>query len=387
MGRIWMPGGGGGADLDVVTAGANNVEAGKVIVGPDGEPLTGMLTNLSQNPDTQYADGNTTPVIKGDAAFVQSNMDGVKRALIRYDGSSVRGKAIIQPNTLIGIPQADMATAGSLTAAKLAQGQSAFGLTGTYKGLGNAAAADVRKGKTFSTASLSNATGTMAEKGAATYTPKTTAQTIAANQYLTGVQTIAGDANLVAGNIKKNVTIFGVKGTWEGYVANALDLYYRGSNPGGMAFYSGIASEYVNSLDTDRITIHYNTENTTGNTSYVAVASASLYNLTGYTGVAVRVSVNKNLSSSNTSFSLVAGNESMTLSAYGNPPANQKVFGSITIGASNANYTANLTANTEYEFLIPFDYGAHSLTSRVGIKLRGFSKSYTKFMIHQIRLY
>ena len=52
MGRIWMPGGGGGADLDVVTAGASNVEAGKVIVGPDGEPLTGMLTNLSQNPDT-----------------------------------------------------------------------------------------------------------------------------------------------------------------------------------------------------------------------------------------------------------------------------------------------------------------------------------------------
>lgn len=100
-----------------------------------------------------------------------------------------------------------------LTAAKLANGQNILGLTGTYKGLGNAIATDVRKGKTFSTASLSNATGTMAEKAAATYTPKTTNQTIAANQFLTGTQTIKGDANLVAGNIKSDVSIFGVKGT------------------------------------------------------------------------------------------------------------------------------------------------------------------------------
>lgn len=40
-----MPGGGGGADLDVVTAVAPDVAAGKVIVGPDGEPLTGTMPN------------------------------------------------------------------------------------------------------------------------------------------------------------------------------------------------------------------------------------------------------------------------------------------------------------------------------------------------------
>jgi len=43
MSRIWMPGGAGGADVDVVTAGAGDVLKGKVIVGPDGEPLTGTL--------------------------------------------------------------------------------------------------------------------------------------------------------------------------------------------------------------------------------------------------------------------------------------------------------------------------------------------------------
>lgn len=56
-------------------------------------------------------------------------------------------------------------------------------------------------------------TGTMSEKTAATYTPGTSDQTIAANQYLTGAQTIKGDANLLASNILKNVTIFGVSGS------------------------------------------------------------------------------------------------------------------------------------------------------------------------------
>ena len=43
MGMILMPGGGGGIDLDVVTAAAGDILSGKVIVGVDGEPLTGTL--------------------------------------------------------------------------------------------------------------------------------------------------------------------------------------------------------------------------------------------------------------------------------------------------------------------------------------------------------
>lgn len=53
-------------------------------------------------------------------------------------------------------------------------------------------------------------------KAAQTYTPTTADQTIAAGQYLAGAQTIKGDANLVAGNIKSGVTIFGVAGTHTG---------------------------------------------------------------------------------------------------------------------------------------------------------------------------
>lgn len=56
-------------------------------------------------------------------------------------------------------------------------------------------------------------TATVTTKAAATFTPGTSNQTIAAGTYLTGAQTITGDADLVASNIKSGVTIFGVAGS------------------------------------------------------------------------------------------------------------------------------------------------------------------------------
>lgn len=53
-------------------------------------------------------------------------------------------------------------------------------------------------------------------KSAATITPSTSDQTIAADTYLSGKQTIKGDANLTAENIKSGVSIFNVAGTFEG---------------------------------------------------------------------------------------------------------------------------------------------------------------------------
>lgn len=56
-------------------------------------------------------------------------------------------------------------------------------------------------------------TGSIQSKSAQTYTPTTSDQTIASGVYLSGNQTVKGDANLVQANIAKNVTIFGVTGT------------------------------------------------------------------------------------------------------------------------------------------------------------------------------
>ncbi len=73
---------------------------------------------------------------------------------------------------------------------------------------------------TQSTGYVSGATKTatkqLTTESAKTYTPTTSNQTISSGTYLTGVQTIKGDSNLVAGNIKSGVSIFGVNGTYEG---------------------------------------------------------------------------------------------------------------------------------------------------------------------------
>lgn len=73
----------------------------------------------------------------------------------------------------------------------------------------------------------------LATKAAQTYTPATSNQTIASQRYLTGVQTIKGDTNLTASNIKDGVTIFNVLGTYKGESSG-------GGLPDGIsALYSG----------------------------------------------------------------------------------------------------------------------------------------------------
>lgn len=64
-------------------------------------------------------------------------------------------------------------------------------------------------------AGTKSATRRLTVQAAQTITPGTTNKTIASGRYLTGTQTIKGDANLVAANIVKGVSIFGVTGTAE----------------------------------------------------------------------------------------------------------------------------------------------------------------------------
>ena len=78
---------------------------------------------------------------------------------------------------------------------------------------GDAEASDVRSQRTFTSRAGIKLAGTMPELAASAWTPGTTDKTISAGRYLTGAQTIKGDVNLVPGNIKQGVSIFGVEGT------------------------------------------------------------------------------------------------------------------------------------------------------------------------------
>ncbi|MBI1813986.1 MAG: DUF1566 domain-containing protein [Deltaproteobacteria bacterium] len=77
---------------------------------------------------------------------------------------------------------------------------------------GTAAVGDVLSGKTFSNASSVGITGTMPNNGAVTLTPGTADQTIVAG-YHNGSGKCVGDTDLVAGNIKSGVNLFGINGS------------------------------------------------------------------------------------------------------------------------------------------------------------------------------
>lgn len=138
----------------------------------------------------------------------------------------------------------------ALIAANIKYGASIFDVDGSFTSDANAAAAEILTGKigyvkgqkitgsmpnrgavsqwlgingTYTIpAGYHNGQGVVKQsiptKGEATYTPSTREQVIEKNQYLTGSQFIKGDGNLVAGNIRSGVSIFGVTGTYTGTV-------------------------------------------------------------------------------------------------------------------------------------------------------------------------
>lgn len=82
-------------------------------------------------------------------------------------------------------------------------------------GFGNATEDQVLEGVTFTSGAGLLAKGNIGSQAAQTITPGTEDKSIPAGKYLSGTQTIKGDSNLKAENIKKGVSIFGVAGSHE----------------------------------------------------------------------------------------------------------------------------------------------------------------------------
>lgn len=115
-------------------------------------------------------------------------------------------------------------------------------------------------------------------QAATTYTPGTSNQTITANRYLTGAQTIKGDANLVAENIKKDISIFGVTGTYEasgGDQTNSINIQIvAGGNRVSTTSYSAVSGQTLTVQKTGTYDVYWSgfrssTSGTNGSQLYI----------------------------------------------------------------------------------------------------------------------
>lgn len=141
-----------------------------------------------------------------------------------------------------------------------------------------ATAPDVRKNKVIIDKDGEPLAGAMNEQAGGTFTPGTSDRVLVpANTFVTSAIVMKGDPNLIAGNIKKNVPIFGVIGSHDGYVVSANHLYKYGSNVAGFYRDSGTVTFESNSIYVQQGGARMN--------------STKVYNLTGYTYLKVHMNV------------------------------------------------------------------------------------------------
>lgn len=221
MGLAYIEGaGGGGVRSSDVTASAADILSGKydLTAQSDDEVVPGTMPNNGTV--------NHSLPINGSFTIAQGYHSGSGKVT---QNITTKAAATYYATTSDQTISSGQYLSGAQTIKKLTQ----TNLTG----------ANIKPGVTISVnngnANVWSVAGTMASKAAATYYPTTSDQTIAANQYLTGAQTIKAvtQQNLVASNIKKGVTvyvkngsgnIFAVTGTWEGYVTNTSSPYNHG---------------------------------------------------------------------------------------------------------------------------------------------------------------
>lgn len=121
--------------------------------------------------------------------------------------------------------------------------------TGTDTSDATGAASDILYPKTAYVGGV-KVTGSIQSLAVHTYTPGTADQIIAAGKYLGGDQTIKGDANLVSGNIRDGVSIFGIAGSYAGGAASggasqSATGTMDGSGSNDMSFQVGFEPDLV----------------------------------------------------------------------------------------------------------------------------------------------
>lgn len=181
-------------------------------------PLSGASGNAVFTDTSDATLDNGNKMLSGNTAYA----NGVKYtgSITSKSGTDITaiGDTVTVPAGYYSSQQSKSVASGSATAPSTISGSSASVSTGTntltlsktISVTPTVSAGYVSSG----TAGNSNVSlsASVTTKAAATITPTTSNQEIAAGTYLTGKQTISGDANLLASNIKSGVSIFGVDG-------------------------------------------------------------------------------------------------------------------------------------------------------------------------------
>lgn len=163
------------------------------------------IARISSGTDTSDATATAGDILSGKTAYVAA---GKVTGTIASKSSS----NLIASGATVTVPAGYYPSQASKSVATATQATPSITLD-EEKGL---ITAKSTQASGYVSSGTTTATKQLSIKGSKTYTPGTTDQKIVGGYYLTGTQTIKGDANLVAANIKKGVSIFGVAGSNEG---------------------------------------------------------------------------------------------------------------------------------------------------------------------------
>lgn len=177
---------------------------------------------------------------------VSSSRSGTTKATIdrstsaQYINIPVGYNSTAASYTISATPNGSVTSPGSIsgTTATVSAGTNTLTLTKTISVTPNVTTAGYISAGTAGNTEIS-LTASVPTKAAATITPGTSNQTIAAGTYLTGIQTISGDANLKAENIKSGVSIFGKTGTFSGLDTSDADAVAANILYGKTAYVDG----------------------------------------------------------------------------------------------------------------------------------------------------
>lgn len=189
---------------------SNLTASGATVTAPAGYYAEAAIKSVSSMTLPTSAASSATSGYTSKATISRSTSDQYINIPTGYNSAGGYYKINATPNGSVTAPSS---ISGS--SATVSTGTNTLTLTKTVSVTPNVTTVGYISAGTAGNSSVS-LTASVTTKAAATITPGTSNQTIASGTYLTGTQTIRGDSNLVASNIKDGVSIFGVTGTYEG---------------------------------------------------------------------------------------------------------------------------------------------------------------------------